>query len=255
MNSQPERTGAARDSRHVSPLLKMALLLGVLVHLSGFFIFRVISNPLPSREESGAFISLVPTDVGGDEAELTEQASLFDSAPLFIPGEWSSASEVFASRILRDWQVFPDFEPKIELMDEVRPDRLSLSQVTGVKQPSDMLNFRFWDLFSYFGQREAQFEEPESWRSVALVSIMSGSDEFSSDFDIRLEADLQSEEFAARPSEFFLNMSAPGLPMGAPTLTQSSGSDALDAAALEWLIRPETLARLPAGFLELRIFP
>jgi len=255
MSKQFERTGDERHSRHISPLLKTALLLGVLVHLSGFFMFSVISNPLPSREESRAFISLVPTEGQGDEAELIEQASLFDSAPLFIPGEWSSASGVFSSKILRDWQVFPDYEPSIELMDEVKPNRLLLPEAAAVRQPSDLLDLRFWDLLRYFGQSELEVETPESWSSVAVATAISGGDGHSPDLNIRIEADLPSTEFAESPIVFFLNMSAPGLPTGAPVLGRSSGSEDLDAAALEWLSRPETLAKLPAGFLQIRVFP
>jgi len=254
MSRQFERTDEIRNSRHISPLLKTALLVGVLLHLAGFFIFSIISSPLPSREESGAFVSLVPSEVEGDETELIEQARLFDSAPLFIPGEWSSSSGVFSSKILRDWQVFPDFELSIELMNEVKPERLSLPQITSVEQPSDLLGFRFWDLFSYFGQGEVRAWPSDSWSSVAVATIISGNEEYPDDYSILVGADLPQEEFAERPIVFFLNMSAPGLMMGAPILRQSSGSDNLDAEALKWLERPETLAKLPAGFLELRIF-
>ncbi|HKK18653.1 MAG TPA: hypothetical protein VJ952_08215, partial [Opitutales bacterium] len=132
------------------------------------------SDPLPSREESSAFISLVPAAEDGDETGLIEQANLFDSAPLFIPGEWSAASKIFSSRILQEWQVFPGFEPSIELMAEVRPDRLALPRVARVQQPADLLDLRFWDLFSHFGQEDLPVDKPESWRSLALVTVLSG---------------------------------------------------------------------------------
>ncbi|PXA05695.1 hypothetical protein DDZ13_02145 [Coraliomargarita sinensis] len=255
MSHQFEQTGEVRNSRHISPLLKTALLLGVLVHLAGFFMFRVISSPLPSREESTAFISLVPTEVEGDEAELVEQASLFDSAPLFVPGEWSSASGVFSSKILRNWQVFPDYEPDIELMAEVKPDRLSLQQATEVREPMDLLALRFWDMFSYFGQGGIEAEAPERWASVAVATIISGNSAYPQDFNLRIKADLPSGEFAERPVVFYVNMTAPGLLTGAPVLRQSSGSADLDAEAVAWLKQAKILAQLPAGFVELRIFP
>lgn len=254
MNGQLKETNRRWNARHISPLLKIALLLGVLIHLSGFFIFRVVSNPLPSIEQRPAYISLVPTSVEDGKDELIEQASLFDSAPLFIPGEWNSVSRLSPSKTFQDWQVFPDFEPSLELMDEVRPERLAAPQVADVKQPSDLLDLRFLDLFSYFGYGEVSVAKQESWSSLAEVSVLSGKNEYSPDFRIRLEADLELEEFGRRPVVFFLNMHAPGLPVSDPLLKQSSGSDALDTKALSWLIRPETLARLPAGFLEVRIF-
>ena len=140
-------------------------------------------------------------------------------------------------------------------MDEVKPGRLSLHHAAGLKRPSDLLGLRFWDLFSQFGQREVPLDQPDNWSSVAVATIISGNDENPSGADIRLDAQLPSKAFASRPIVFFLNMSAPGLPMGAPVLRQSSGSTTLDAEVLKWLTRPDTLARLPAGFLELRVFP
>lgn len=250
-----EDKNGVENFRHISPLLRVALLAGVLVHLAGFFFFRVVSSPLPSPEETPAFIAFVSTNTGSDEAELIEQASLFDSAPLFIPGEWSTASGVFSSGAAQDWQVFPDFEPDIELLSEVRPERLSLPQVADVTQPSDLLALRFWDLFSYFGQKGTEFEKPDARNSVAVVTILSGNKDYPEGYSTTLKTELQPGQMGLRQLTFYMNMSAPGIAMGAPVLEQSSGSEALDKEVLEWLMRPATLANLPAGFLELRIFP
>lgn len=246
---------AARNARHLSPLLRVALLLGILAHFLGFLIFKIASDPLPTREEDPAFITLVSTEGEAEASELVEQASLFDSAPLFVPGEWSSAAQVFSSRSVPDWRNFADFEPSIELMDKVRPTGLSLAGVAQVKQPSDLLDLRFWDLLSNFGQLETTVEAFEDSGSVAQVTVMTGHSADSFDNNIRLEVDVAPEELATRPVVLMVNMSAPGFPIGAPLLEQSSGSDAWDAAVLEWLSRPSTLAQLPAGFLELRVVP
>lgn len=255
MSGKNEQTSQMRDSRHISPLLRLALLLGILVHLSGFFIFKVISNPLPSRKEDSTFIAFISTDIRGGEVELIEQASLFDSAPLFVPSQWSTASEVFSSKDVQDWQVFPDFEPNFELMDEVRPVRLSLPLVEDVQRPLDLLDLRFWDVFSYFGQGETRLAKPAPWHSVAVVRVLSDNDQYQVDSEIILQADLQSLGFAPRPMVVFLNMSAPGFPMGDPLLKQSTGLDAVDDEILDWLAQPATLASLPSGFLELRVYP
>lgn len=255
MGKQAAESRESRNERHLSPLLRWALFFGVFVHLLGFFMVRISSDPLSSRQEDPAFITLATAASEGSTDELTAQASLFDSAPLFIPGEWSAASEVFSSRIVQDWRNFPDFEPSIELMDEVRPASLSLTRIQDMKQPSDFLNLRFWDLFSSFGEGEVQVEVFGNRNPVAVVTIMSGSEVYPADYEIRLEVDWQSGEFAERPVVFVINMSAPGFPMGAPLLKQSSGSDVVDAEVWEWLTRPATLAQLPAGFLELRVFP
>ncbi|MFU8847401.1 MAG: hypothetical protein ACNA77_01620 [Opitutales bacterium] len=247
----------AGRARHLSPLLQAALVLGLLVHALGFLIIRIASDPLPAREENPAFITLVSTEGQEDAAELVEQASLFDSAPLFIPGEWSSAAQVFSARTERDWRSFPSFEPELELKDEIRLSRLSLAQRSDLERPSDLLNWRFWDLFAAFGEKESSVEAFESAGSIASVTILSGNAVYPPEYNLRMAVDLPVDEafFAAQPLVLTLNLSAPGLPMGAPLVEQSSGSEALDARLLEWLRRPATLAQLPAGFLELRVYP
>lgn len=255
MRGQPTALREPGRKGRLSPLLRLALLFGVVVHLLGFLVVRIASDPLPAPQESPAFVSLLASGGGGDAEELSAQASLFDSAPLFIPGEWSSASEVFSSRIVQDRRKFPDFEPDIELMDEVRPTGLRLGRMPDVRQPSDMLDLRFWDLFRSFGEGKTQTEGFEGLNSVAVVRIISRRKGHSADDELRLEVDWQSEEFTERPVTYFLHMVAPGLPIGAPLLKQSSGSDVWDAEVLQWLTRPDTLARMPAGFLELRVFP
>ncbi|MGB0743144.1 MAG: hypothetical protein ACPGSB_01340 [Opitutales bacterium] len=251
----PETTVRARDPRQMSPVLRIALLLGVLVHLAGFLVFRVSSNQLPASVEAPPFILFVSSDEGGEEVELLEQASLFDSAPLFVPGEWSSASGVFPTEFVQEWEVFPEFEPNIQLLSEVRPTRLSLPRVADVQRPSDLLDIRFWDLFKYFGQEDKSFVPPEVWTSVAVVTVLSGNEEFPEGSTVNLNANLAYADSGLRPLICYLNMSAPGIVMGAPIVEQSTGTEALDEEILEWLALPATLANLPAGFLELRIYP
>lgn len=255
MSERITESREARNARQLSPLLQVALLLGVLAHLLGFLVFRVASDPLPAPDDDSPFITLGSSETTEGPAGLPEQASLFDSAPLFIPGEWSAASEVFSSRAVQDWRNLPDFEPSIELKDEVRPDGMSLSRAYEVEQPSDLLALGFWDLFSHFGEEGSDFEAFEDRGAAAVVTIMGGSEAYPPDHTVHLDVELESGTGSARPVVLVLNMLAPGLPMGGPLLQQSSGSDALDAEVLEWLDRPATLAKLPAGFLELRVFP
>jgi len=255
MNNASERAVSSLDSGRISPLLRVALLLGILVHLAGFFIFRVVSSPLPVSDEKNAFIAYVSADKTGDEVDLIGQASLFDSAPLFIPTEWTSVSKVYNFRYEQDWQVFPDFEPRIDLASDVRPVRLSLPLVDRVNEPIDLLDFRFWDLFSYLGQTERPPAKSPAWQSVAVVKVLRENGQNGADTELALEVDPSGLSIMPRPVVIYLSMAAPSLPAGAPILDSSSGSDEVDKQVLEWLARPSTLARLPAGFLELRVFP
>lgn len=254
MREQVTEPVKSRNARHLSPLLRLALIFGILVHGFGFLIFKIASNSLPTHEEEAAFIALVSEELEENASAFVEQASLFDSAPLFVPGEWSSAAQVFSHRSVQDRRSFSDFEPSIQIIDEIRPSSWALSRMTDIKQPSDLLALHFWDMFSYFGEKENRVEAYESNGGTVLVTILSGNEVYPSDYNLRMEVDLQTQEFAAQPVVYVLSLFAPGIPVGAPILTQSSGSDALDAEVLEWLLGPVTLARLPAGLLELHFY-
>lgn len=258
MHEQEADSLKSRNARHFSPLLRLALVLGILVHVIGFLAFKIASNSLPSPEEKLAFISLFTSGVEEDASEFAEQASLFDSAPLFMPGEWSSAAQVFSHRSDQERRIFPELELGIPIIDEIRPQSWTLSSVGDVRQPSDFLALHFWDLFSYFGggetREQAAGEAHASHGGSMQVRVLSGNEVYPSDYSIRMDLDFQTEAFAAQPIVFAANLFAPGMLAGAPLLKQSSGSDSLDAEVLEWLVRPSTLARLPAGLLELRFY-
>lgn len=254
MHEQEADSLKSRNAKHFSPLLRLALVLGILVHGFGFLAFKIASNTLPSLEEEFAFISLVSAGVEENASELAEQASLFDSAPLFMPGEWSSAAQVFSYRVDQDRRIFPELEPSIQIIDEIRPKSWALSSVTDVRQPSDFLALHFWDLFSYFGEGEFGSETHARHGGSVLVRALSGNEVYPSDYSIRIDLDFQTEAYLAQPVVYLVHVFAPGMPAGAPLLKQSSGSDSLDAEVLEWLVLPSTLARLPAGLLELHFY-
>lgn len=249
---------AVRTARQLSPLLRVALVLGILVHFLGFLIFRIASYSLPNRQKDAAFIALVAAESGAGNSSLMEQASLFDSAPLFVPGEWSAAGQVFSDRNVADWRDFPDIEPDIKLLDALRPPGLSLAGVVPVQQPMDLLDLRFMNLLRAFGQKELEIIAFEDTGSLVQLTVIDGHQQnlqHLPDRDIRIELDVPPGEAATGPLVLYVNMSAPGCMIGAPVIGQSSGSAAWDRHVLACLRRPVTLAQLPAGYLQLRVFP
>lgn len=137
-----------RSQRVVSPLLRLALLLGVALHLAGFLLFRVISSPLPERAATPPFVQYVSADSLANDTELEEQAALFDSAPLFIPTRWnaSQSSPVYLGDAARGQ--FPEFEPEIDLLAELQPSSLLVAADLQVNAPIDLLASQFWRLFA-----------------------------------------------------------------------------------------------------------
>ena len=85
------RPDAVTSHRILSPFSCILISVGVCVHLVGFLIFRVVSNPLPTREGISPFVQYVSPGTLLSGAALEERAALFDSAPLFVPGKWNAS--------------------------------------------------------------------------------------------------------------------------------------------------------------------
>ncbi|MEO0508280.1 MAG: hypothetical protein AAF065_00290 [Verrucomicrobiota bacterium] len=240
-----------------SPVLRWALLLGVLVHLAGFWLFRVVSNSLPERLDQPPFLSFLDDQSLIDDVGLEEQAMLFDTAPLFIPGYWSAASAALPQQLNPASNVFSDFEPEIDLLAELQPPRIFLSGDFEVEEPEDLLDLRFWRLFQHFGQRDTIAPAFENWEAFAEVEVIDSSGANTGDEVRTYSVDFEPSvtvSVAERPVIFHLGVSMPGLPIGRPVMKQSSGVNEVDVAAERWLLRPDVLGSMPAGYLEVRCY-
>lgn len=245
------REGAKRaDERLLSPVLWISLILGVCAHLLGFLFFRVISEPLPEREAENAFVQFVsPSRLNSSEA-LEEQAVLLDTAPLFIPGQWNAVDTVRPP--IRDLalQRFPYYQPKIELLEQLRPQRSSIGETFDVATPENLLALRYRDLFAGFGRRQTQVTSLDSAGSVAEFRGTDGQVVQSTPTGLDGLSDEPTD-----PATFILRIQAGGRPLGFPTLVTSSQNETFDAAARDWLKVSGNQAVLPAGLYEIRIYP
>ena len=59
----------------------------------------------------------------------------------------------------------------------------------------------------------------------------------------------------SQPASYYLRVEAGGRIVGQPTLSESSGDAAFDAAAYTRLVEAGFPADLPAGFFEIRVYP
>lgn len=246
---QPNLEGHS-SHKMLSPFLRISLLLGVCVHLAGFLVFRVISNPLPTREESRPFVRYVSSDTLLSGVELEEQAALFDSAPLFIPGQWNAAHNLHPPSRDRVLLRFPAYEPKIDFSSALVPSSLPVGQTYAVKEPVDLLKLRYWDLFRGFGQLAANLPQLEEVGVFAEVRSLAGEVLRTVPVDVELVS-LQ----AIQPAVYFLRVESAGRAVGRATLSASSGDVAFDAAVYTWLAESGFAAGLPDGMFEIRVYP
>ncbi len=234
-------------------VLLLALLAGILLHLAGFLIFRVVYRELPASDTARPFVSYHPwaedTDAAG--AAWKERAALLDSAPLFIPTRWNAgAGEALPSGGPAP-DVFTPFPPAIDLIAALEPARLFAPGNGGVAQPRNLLDSRFWSFFAQFAT------DPEPVRPIPQGGPVAVVDTFDDGLPpLRLPVDLPADVLLAvtKAAAFQLRLGW-GEIVVEPVLLDSSGSDEFDQAARAWLQTPEVRARLPAGLLRISVFP
>ena len=134
-------------NRILSPFSYVLILLGVGAHLVGFFVFRVVSNPLPTREAIPPFVQFVSPSTLVSGAVLEEQAALFDSAPLFVPGKWNASHNlrpISRERTLLSFSAYG--EPQSDFSTALITEGLPVGLESAVTEPADLLALRYWDL-------------------------------------------------------------------------------------------------------------
>ena len=242
-------------SRLLSPALRWTLLLGVLVHLIGFLLFRVVTSPLPVTEEKRPFIVFLPDQAMSEGALLEARASLFDSAPLFVPTRWSTSARVYPDFDSQGHFAFEDYLPSISLVDELRPRKSFGLEEYEVERPEDLLALRFLSPWQSFGQDQEEPARLNDWSPVAHVRVIGGGELTNPAESKILRASSLSELASSEgPVKFYLNISASGRLFSRPVLVESSGLEEVDASVMDWILDPETIARLPTGYLEVSVY-
>ena len=250
---QQLKQAQSRMQQALSPLLRLALLLGIAFHLAGFLFFRVTSNPLPERVATPPFVQYVSVDSVVTDTELAEQAALFDSAPLFIPTRWN-ASQVSPMHLRGAARCqFPEFEPEINLLAELQPASRILNTDLKVSAPIDLLASRYWHFFADFPLSSDPVVALSESMPVAEVSVV--GDPIAETLSLTADMKFSSAVQIVRPVQYYLRVSPAGEVLSAPTLSQSSGSEEFDVGVAQWLGRPEVLAQLPSGYLSIQVFP
>ncbi len=242
----------SRSPGRFSLLLKIGLLIAIVLHVLAFFLFRLHSNDLPNPEPSKPYITFVSERSFSKDAELEEYALLFDSAPLFIPTRWNASQSVEVDFEDTSLETFSEFEPKIEILSELKPDGILILDKYDVNTPSDLIASRFWRFFEDFGQSFEALPAPEQPTPVAEVYVVGESINPA----LSLEVDLEPTVSASIPRSvsYTIRRSEEGLIWDTPTLIETSGNEALDQSVARWLQRPDVLAQLPIGYLSIRVF-
>ena len=239
-----------------------ALLLGVLAHLGGFLVFKVLSRAMPAPMVYQPFVEYVSPKLLDADPALKEQASLFDAAPLFIPTSWNASREQVELGFDSVIDGFGDYLPEFRLLAELKPDGINEELVSDVRAPVDLLQPRFINLFSEVGTTGAS--SPVSFEASGPRAIFQriGSGEYPDRSQKLIEIALDGEvpisggiELLQNPARFYISMSGDGRLVSGPSLLTSSGVAAFDSLIIQWLKTPGVFSRLPGGDFEVEVYP
>jgi len=223
----------------------------------------IVRLPAPPREgaaRAGAPASLNLERPNQRNQILSEEAQLFDPAPLFLPTSHNS-SQVDDTAILRHepGESFPMMPPRFAYSDNsfaiTIPNPLPVPA-----QPLDVLNYgRTQTPYAQFGRAGLPEKPlPERMAQLEVVQVKTGRTVLA--LPLARPAGAPPEALATadwEPLEFLVALDVTGL-VGAPALVRGSGSAEVDVFFAGYLVKDLRIGarrELAAGFYFLRIGP
>ncbi|MGJ3243227.1 MAG: hypothetical protein ACFE0O_09770 [Opitutales bacterium] len=245
--------GSSAGRRFVIGLLMVT---GVLLH-AGFFWVLTIPIPEPLRP-AGTEAGIVVLDAGPSALGqlVSDQATLLDSAPLFLPTRWNFASRIDRPAAFAETSPLFGGDPAQVLWS---PGALvaGLGETDPVEQPTELLAARLWPVpTAGLGTRDRPRQAlPARIAQVRIRSLETGALSERPVMPDEAPASLRSlPDSLWSPATFLLTVPAAGSRIP-PLLVSSTRSDAVDAALRRWLGSGDALPDLPAGSYEIVIGP
>ncbi|NCG09399.1 MAG: hypothetical protein GWO81_07550 [Verrucomicrobia bacterium] len=233
------------------PLPLRILFVGfILLQTLLFFFARLPEIKVNQASQKQPFLKFVPLQEEDQYDATTEQAILFDSAPIFIPTRWNAAQQKPSESVVTIPVVFKEFEPSIELIAAMSGGTALEAGMDLVQSPADLLRPRFEAIFKRQVELPDTMEPYPDARPTAYYRGLDGD-------WTRLSAlpGIEAVSILTNPVTFYVNISASReLPAPARQASESGLVD-FDRAVRGWLNSPEVLAQLPVGYSEVVVYP
>lgn len=222
---------------------RLAILFGVLIHLAGFMVFRVITEPKFEPYEPTSHVSVSPSSQAAEA--LVAMAALADSEPLFLPTRWNASvthrNDPVSSNNTSPFDTFP---PEI-VLSEAAFDESGTPIGALPRQPEDALLLDPGAVFFSFGRdRSLTAVVPDTAPRIEVYDFDTG--ELETKTTITPEALLTPLPPSWRFGEFQITFDTTGL-LGKPLLNVSTDQEALDKALSAYLLQWFSDNPLPAG--------
>ena len=242
-----------RENLRITPLGLSALVIGVVIHLAGFVALSFESGSDRKVKIREAFVQYPNRREGEHSVLFKEQASLFDTAPLFLPTAWNHSFSLKEIRMQEEQTSLFDSFPAQITLDRSKWEAFSWFDEPRVDDHRGMLQSEFWDTFHYFGSSR-RAEETEIGRGSWIEVISYGRAT-----PIRIEPlPVQIREAGEgalwSPVDLRILVDRVGL-IGEPFLVNSSGSDRVDETIEGYLWESAPSWGLRPGYYEIRVGP
>ncbi len=233
------------------PLAVQLLFVGFLALQTLLFFFAGLPGIKNSESaQRDPFLRFVPLQEVSEYDATSEQALLFDTAPIFIPTPWNAVQQKQVREPLAIPAALKDFEPRLDLLSQMSAAAALEPDSGFVESPRDMLGSRFVKLYG------GNLELPETMESfddaTPTAYYRNGSSRWQ---PLPMLPDLDPVGVLVNPVTFYININKSRVLLGLPRLASGSGLVAFDRAARAWLSSPEVLALLPVGYSEVVVYP
>jgi hypothetical protein len=236
----------------LTPLYKIALVIGVGVHLAGFLLFNI--DPLDDTPPpfSPALVQFSPSQPDQTQSWLAEQTLLFDSAPLFLPTRWNTSQPTPPVALTRKQAAdpFPAPEPVLSI-DQVRlpPDEVALAGDN--QQSHELLRPAYWSPFHGFGLgNQTEISPIPAGIGLQAVAMSSGETVVSLRLPVTHPALVETSLWS--PAVFTILVDEAGA-IGSPMLMESSFDERVDDALRDLLRTLDWTSLVPFGYYRVTV--
>lgn len=246
-----KETGKSKASVRIIWLTGLAAALAV--HAAGLLLFQLRDDESPAPEVDYLFASL--PSIHWQEAQgdlLREQAYLFDSAPLFLPTRWNSASSPVVEALeKRPAELFSSFPARLSYGES----DFGLAAMAKVEPEPPLQSLKsFIDkTHTVFGR--GPVEQPELDSRFAIIEILDPARG-----EVVMRSPVPGEGAPVvnnrfwRPVEFLMQVESVGR-VGEPVLLEGSGVEEVDQFLRAALLRLASEQMLAVGYYRVSAGP
>lgn len=230
---------------------RVAILTGVLLHLAGFFIFRVVAEPEIKTSQPNPKVSVASSSKAAEA--LIAMAELADSEPLFLPTRWNATTspvQVVSARL--NASPFDTFPPEIALDSATFKAQTSPRSNANVL-PEEVLTLEPGTVFSTFGS-DLSLPPVEQPKGPVMEIYDFETGQLLGTYPFTVDALGETAPESWRFAEFQVFVEDTGL-LGDPLLVTSTDQEELDRALGRFLLRRLKSDSLAPGYYRIVIGP